>query len=298
MRRKNWISITMITMLFVFALVGCSSKGSVSSASKKVKIVAAENFYGEIAEKVGGDYVEVKSIINSPTQDPHEYEATTNDSRDVADAKLVIYNGIGYDAWMEQMVKSNASGSKQTIAVATDIANKKEGDNVHIWYNPTVMPKLAEKLAEDLAAIDPEHADEYRQRAKSYLSEYAPIQAKIEKLKQPSVSLDASETVFNYMAEALQYKIQNNKFAAAVSEETDPSPADIAAIQNDIKEKKITFFVNNTQNTKPTVDNLLKLAKETGIPVVNATETKPEGKTYIQWMMDQLDQVEKAVKVQ
>lgn len=280
----------------MLTLAGCSSKEGSNSTNKKIKIVTAENFYGEIAEKVGGDYVEVQSIINSPTQDPHAYEATIKDSKAVADAQLVIYNGIGYDSWMEKIVKSNTSSSKQTIAVATDIANKKEGDNVHVWYDPTVMPKLAEKVAEDLAAIDPQHANEYRQHAKAYLTEYAPLQDKIEKLKQPSITLDASETIFNYMAEALQYKIQNTKFAEAVTEETDPSPADILAIQKDMKEKKITFFVNNIQNSKPTVNNLLNLAKETGIPIVNVTETKPEGKTYIQWMTDQLDQIEKAVQ--
>lgn len=298
LKRKTWIPTLAITALFVGALAGCSSKETTSSPSKKIHIVAAEDFYGEVAQAVGGNHVEVKSIINSPTQDPHEYEATTNDSKAVADSQLIIYNGIGYDAWMEKILKSNTSTTKKTIAVTSDLLGKQEGDNEHVWYNPETMPKLAKKIADDLASIDPSNANDYQKRADSYINELAPLQSKINKLKQTSTTpIDVSEPIFDYMASALNLDILDPKFAQAINEGTDPSPTDIGKIQDDIKYKKIRFFVNNVQNTSSTVGNLVKQAKDNNIPVIDVTETKPNGKTYIQWMSDILDQVEKAISV-
>lgn len=126
--------------------------------------------------------MEVKSLMNSPTQDPHEYEATTTDARDVADSQLVIYNGIGYDAWMEKIIKSNTSNSKIVVAVASDLLGKKEGDNEHVWYDPSTMPKLATKIAHDLAKMDPGQAEADHQRAQSFVNSLAPLNEKVQKL--------------------------------------------------------------------------------------------------------------------
>jgi zinc/manganese transport system substrate-binding protein len=88
------------------------------------------------------------------------------------------------------------------------------------------------------------------------------------------------------------------KFALAVEEGNDPSATDIATVQNDIKGKKIKFFVLNTQKDMPTIENMAKLAEDNGVPVVKVTETEPAGKQHLQWMNDQLDQVEKVFSVQ
>ncbi|MDB5083447.1 MAG: Periplasmic solute binding protein [Bacilli bacterium] len=270
-----------------------------SSTGAKIKIVAAENFYGEVAQKVGGDRVEVVSILNNPATDPHEYEPTPDAARSVNDAQLIVSNGVGYDAWMDKLVSSASSASsKSVIKVANDVSGKKEGDNEHVWYDPSIMPKLANKIADDLAKIDPGSDQMYHQNAQAFAASLDPLTQQVQKLKQASPTLiDVSEPVFDYMAAALNLTIGDPKFEKAIDNSTDPSPADLGQLQSDIKDKKIKFFVFNSQNSSPTVNNVVTQAQAAGLPVVQVTETEPQGKNYLQWMTDQLNQVGQALGI-
>jgi zinc/manganese transport system substrate-binding protein len=183
--------------------------------------------------------------------------------------------------------------------VADGVMGKKEGDNEHVWYIPETMPKLANKLANDLAKLDPSQAETYHRNAQTFIASLTPLQEKVQKLKQTTgVKIDVSEPVFDYMANAINLSVNDAKFSKAIDEGTDPSAADIAQLQSDIKGNNVKVFVYNVQNSSPTVDNLLKLAQSSGVPIVEVTETKPKGKTYLQWMNDQLDQVAKALGIQ
>jgi zinc/manganese transport system substrate-binding protein len=275
-----------------------SAAGTSSSPADKIRVVAAENFYGEAAKAVGGDYVDVSSILNSPDADPHEFEPTPEASKSVHDAKVVIYNGIGYDEWMKKLVDASGDAKNKTvIAVGSDIMGKKDGDNEHVWYDPDTMPKFADQLAERLGQLDPSHKDVYRKQADAYKATLLPFTNLAKELKQSSsVPIAVSEPVFDYMAEALNLTITDKKFSMAAEEETDPAPADVAQLQNDIKGKKINMFVNNIQASSPTVQNMTELAKQSGVPVIEVTETLPSGKNYVQWMTDQLNQIKAALK--
>ncbi|WP_254777174.1 metal ABC transporter solute-binding protein, Zn/Mn family [Paenibacillus sp. yr247] len=243
--------------------------------------------------------MEVASIINNPDADPHAFEPTADTSKAVNDAQFVVYVGVGYDTWMDKLLKASSSSSSKTIIeVGSELLGKKDGDNPHVWYDPTSMPKLADALADKLAKVDPSQADAFKKRAQDYKTNLAPLSDLVQKLKQSSPSpIAVSEPVFEYMSEALNFKAVNPKFAKAIEEEADPGPGDIAALQNDIKEKKIKFFVQNTQVDSPTVKNMVDLAAKNGIPIVHVTETEPQGKNYVQWMTDQLNEVKNAIGV-
>jgi zinc/manganese transport system substrate-binding protein len=268
-----------------------------TKSSGKIKMVAAENFYGEVAQAVGGDHVEVTSILTNPDTDPHGYEPTAQSSKLVQNAQMVVYNGAGYDAWMENLINAGSSAnSKSVIKVADDLMGKKAGDNEHVWYDPTAMPKLANKIADDLAKMDPSHAADFHKRAQTYITSLDPLKEKVQKLKQAATTkIAVSEPVFGYMAAALNLEVGDAEFAKAIDESTDPSPSSLAQLQGDIKNKKIKLFIYNIQNSSPTVDNMIKLAKSNGIPLVKVTETEPKGKGYLKWMNDQLDDVSKAL---
>ncbi|MDP4107569.1 MAG: zinc ABC transporter substrate-binding protein, partial [Bacillota bacterium] len=289
----------------IFLLSACSSSSNDTSASKsnssgKIKIVAAENFYGEVAKAVGGNHVEVTDILDNPNTDPHDYEPTPDAARTVSNSQMIIYNGVGYDSWMDKLINADSSSKSKSITkVADDVMGKKEGENEHIWYNPDTMPKLAKKLADDLAKLDPSQAQTYQKNAQTYIDSLAPLQEKVKKLKQTSgTKIDVSEPVFDYMANALNLEVNDQKFSFAIDNGSEPSAADVGKLQNDLKGKKIKLFVYNVQNSSPTVDNLVKMAKSSGVPVVKVTETEPKGKTYLQWMNEQLDQVAKALGIQ
>lgn len=295
-----------VMLASVWLMAGCGSRqgaanpNQTGSSGSKIKVVAAEDFYGEVAQAVGGDRVVVTSILNDPNVDPHEYEPTADASMAVADAQVVVYTGIGYDDWVDRLIEANASSSnKQVVAVGSDLLGHATGDNPHVWYDPATMSKLADKLAEVLGQLDPGHAQDYQQRAQNYIRALTPLTAEIARLKQPvPVTIDVSEPVFGYMADALDLKTNDPKFAKAIEDGNDPDASDVINVQNDIKDKQIKFFVYNIQANDPTVNNMVQLAESNGIPIVKVTETEPTGQDYLQWMTGQLDQVGKALGIQ
>ncbi|KRN60423.1 ABC transporter substrate-binding protein [Pediococcus inopinatus] len=271
-------------------LNGCGRK---TQTSNKLHIVASLNFYGETAKAVAGKYGTVTSIIKSPNVDPHDFEPTTNSAKAVAKADVVVYNGLGYDSWMQRLISSDSEGNVKALNVGKSVMNKQTGDNPHLWYNDQTMAKLANRLAKIYAKKDPKHRKQFEANAKNYVASLKVIQKKVAALKQNRQKslVDVSEPVFNYALTKMGYKINNSHFALAVENGSDPSAQDIRQMQKDIKQHKIAFFVNNPQASDAIVKNMVTLAKKHNVPVLNVTETQPSNKTYIEWMTDQYQQV-------
>ena len=261
-----------------------------------INVVAAENFYGDIAQQIGGDNVAVTSILSSPDQDPHLFEASPSTAKALAGAKVVIVNGADYDPWMEKLLKANKTPGRKEILVAA-LAGKKAGDNPHLWYNPATVKAVAKKLSVELASIDPAHKADYEKGAASFVDSLKPLDAKIAEMRKKygGSPVTASEPVFGYMAELLGLKVHNEKFALAVMNNTEPSASDVAAFQNDLKGHKVKVMLYNAQASEPAVQRLAQMAKDEKIPVVGVSETEPPGVTYQQWMTSQLDALDKAL---
>jgi zinc/manganese transport system substrate-binding protein len=268
-------------------LVGLGLIASTSSAlAGSINIVAAENFYGDIAKQIGGPKVAVTSILNNPDQDPHLFEVSPSVGKDVSAASIVIYNGIDYDPWMEKLLGAARSANRKTIVVA-DLVGRKIGDNPHIWYDPVTISAPANKAA-------------YEQRLARFEESLKPIQAKIGELRQrlAGTPVTATEPIFGYMFDALGMQVRNQAFQRAVMNNTEPSASDIASFENDLKTHRVKLLVYNSQATDPIADRMQKIAKGAGIPVVGATETEPAGENYQSWMMSELDAVERALSKQ
>jgi zinc/manganese transport system substrate-binding protein len=264
-----------------------------------IKIVAAENFYGDIAKQIGGPNVTVTSILNNPDQDPHLFEVSPSVGRDVSAARLVIYNGIDYDPWMEKLLGAARSADRKTIVVA-DLVGKKIGDNPHIWYDPATMSALAKRLSDTLSAEDPADKAGYEQRVARFEESLKPIQAKIGELRQrfAGTPVAATEPILGYIFDALGMQVRNQAFQLAVMNNTEPSATDIASFENDLKTHRVKLLIYNSQATDPIADRMQKIAKGAGIPVVGAAETKPAGEDYQSWMMSELGAVERALPKQ
>jgi zinc/manganese transport system substrate-binding protein len=283
----------------IFAgLVGCFAVVSVAHADP-LRIVAAENFYGDVALQIGGPDVKVTSILNNPDQDPHLFEVSPSVGRNVSAARIVIYSGIDYDPWMEKLLGAARSADRKVIVVA-DLVGRKAGDNPHIWYDPTTMLALAKSLTETLIADDPAHQAGYAQRLSRFEDSVKPIQAKIAELHQrlAGTPVTATEPVFGYMFEALGMTVRNQSFQLAVMNNTEPSASDVAAFENDLKTGQVKLLVYNSQATDPIAARMEKIAKASHVPVVGATETEPAGKKYQAWMTSELDAVDRALPKQ
>ena len=266
------------------------------AAEGKIEVVAAENFYGNVAQQIGGDRVSVVSILNNPDQDPHLVEVSPAVIRKVAAAQVVLYNGAGYDPWVEQVLSATAKPGRVAI-VAADLMQRKSGDNPHLWYDPATMPAVARALATALAAANPAHKDDYAARLATFLASLAPLDAKIAAVrdKYAGTAVTATEPVFGNMAQALKLTMANERFQLAIMNDTEPSARDIAAFERDLKDRKVRVLFYNKQAPTKLVQHLIELARAAKIPVVGITETAPVGSSYQDWMLMQLDETQRAL---
>ena len=266
------------------------------AARGPVSVVAAENFYGDIAQQIGGPGVKVTSVLSNPDQDPHLFEASPSVARGISAARIVIYNGLDYDSWMEKLLGAARSSDRKTIVVA-DLLGKKPGDNPHIWYDPATMLVLAQALAASLANADPARGTGYGQRLAAFQASMQPIQAKIAALRTrlAGTPVTATEPVFGYMFAALSMDVRNQSFQLSVMNDTEPSASDIAAFEDDLKTRKVKLLVYNSQASSPVAARLEKLARASRVPVVGTTETEPVGKGYQAWMLGELDAIDRAL---
>ncbi|MFZ0844558.1 MAG: zinc ABC transporter substrate-binding protein [Pseudolabrys sp.] len=281
----------------VFALLaGLAAAPQAYAADGKLAVVAAENFYGDIARQIGGDRINVVSIMNNPDQDPHLFETTPGVVRQIADAQIVVLNGADYDPWMEKLL-SAAPRPGRVVINAAELTGKKPGDNPHLWYAPATMPAVAKALATAFSNADPAHAGDYAARLATTLASLERIgqRAAQIKAKHKGEAVTATEPVFGLMAEALGLTVRNQRFALAVMNDTEPSARDVAAFENDLKQRKVKLFLYNNQVSSKMTEHLLTIAKTAKVPVVGVTETQPAKVSFQDWMLGELDAVDKAL---
>ncbi|TXH38135.1 MAG: cation ABC transporter substrate-binding protein [Rhodospirillaceae bacterium] len=273
-----------------------SMPGAFAADGRPLDIVAAENFYGDVAEQLGGPDVKVTSILSNPDQDPHLFEASPTAARALAGAALVIYNGADYDPWVQRLLAASDTPSARVIVVA-DLMQTQSGDNPHLWYDPDTMSAVAKALSSALITADPAHAADYQKRLQDFLASLQPLTDKIRHLhdRYAGVPVTATEPVFAYMAQAIGLEDRNQRFQRSIMNDTEPSAKDIAAFQDDLKNRRVKALIYNSQTSDDLTGRLLDLAKTSGIPVVGVTETEPADKTYQEWMLDQLTALEKAL---
>lgn len=280
-----------------FVLAGAIATAAASPAlASSVNVVAAENFYGDLARQIGGADVNVTSILSNPDQDPHLFEADPSTARALKSAKLVIANGMDYDPWMEKLLSADPASGRDEIVVAR-VVGKKAGDNPHLWYDPKTMSTLATRLAASLSAVEPTHNAEYEKGADAFTASLKPLEEKVAamKAKYTGVPVTASEPVFGYMADALGLDMHGKTFQLAVMNNTEPSASDVAAFEDDLKGRKVKVMIYNSQADDQAVKRLVQIARAAKVPLVGVTETEPAGKTYQVWMMQQLDALDRAL---
>jgi zinc/manganese transport system substrate-binding protein len=267
-----------------------------SARAEPIKVVAAEKVYGDIAAQIGGANVMVTSILTHPNQDPHEFEASAATARAIADARLVIYNGAGYDPWAVKLLSASRSPSREVIEVAK-LVHKKAGDNPHIWYEIAAVSELAATLAARLTQLDSAHRLDYASRIAAFETSMRPLREKIVALraKYAGTPVTATEPVFDYMADALGLKMRNARFQLAVMNGTEPSAAAIAAFEKDLRTRAVKVLLYNTQTGHALAERMRAIANQAGVPVVAITETEPEGRSYQEWMASQLDALDRAL---
>lgn len=289
MKRKQYILGIIIIGLLV--LVGCSKQ-----STEKTILTTTNTFYEPVKSIVGNKY-KVESIIKSTSVDPHSYTPTADVSTKVAKSPLIISNGVGYDDWINKLVESN-NKQDDDLNFGADVLHYKNGVNEHLWFSVKHMKKLSKTLYQRISEMD-------GLNKKYYLKNYQAYNKKLDKLidKENSIRRYSSgkkayvtEPLPNYLLKDLGVTVEDNHFAKAIEDGTDPSIKDVKDIQNGLKNHQVDMLVVNKQVKSNVVDKLKKTAQDNQIPIVYLTETLPKGLGYSEWMDNNLSKIDQALR--
>jgi len=281
------------------AITGCGQDGP---AKSDITVVASTNVWSNVASAVGGGEAKVTSIISNPVGDPHSYQMTPKDAAQLAGARLVVFNGGGYDEFVEQALDGGGQGPKVVEAVKLDehpaSAAGRHEQNEHVWYRLATVKAVADEIAKQLGEIKPESKDAFQTNAKSFKDKLDGLSSKLDEIAKAhdGAKVVATEPVAHYLIEdAGLADATPAEFVKAIEEETDPPAAAVAAIQNLITQHQVAAVINNPQTETPVVDDVLSKAREAKVPIVDMTETIPAGQDYVTWMTEQISNLSSAL---
>ena len=288
-----------LLLVLSITLGACAAPAATTpSGGPAIQVLGTENFYADLLAQIGGERVTASSILNDPSADPHEYEASPAAAKLVADSKLVIVNGIGYDDFMDKLLGAATRPDRVVINVQ-DILGVKDDVNVHVWYDPATMPKVADAATEALSKLDPQNAAYFAAQRTKYLAGLKVISDKVGalKAKYAGAPVAFTENVAGYLTDAIGLKVLTPPaFMEAIESGTDPAPADVAAERNLITGRKVKVLLYNSQVTSPLTQQIHDLADRSGVPIVGVAETIPPAfKTFQEWQLAQLTEIEKAL---
>ena len=287
----------LLPLLLLLLVAGCGA--STTASNGRLRVVAAENFWGSIAAQLGGNRVQVTSLIHNPATDPHDYEPTPADARALAGAQLALVNGVGYDPWAPKLIDANPVSGRDVITVG-DLVGAKAGGNPHLWYSPQNVQRTIDAITAAYRKLDPAHAGYYDRRRVTFsaqtLAGYQSLIASIRN-RYAGVPVGASESIFEPLAQSLGLKLLTPaSLLNAVSEGTDPTAAAKSEADRQVSTRQIKVWVYNSQNATPDVQRLTSQARAKGIPVTTITETlSPASATFQEWQSRQLRALERAL---
>jgi len=282
------LRIIIVAVTVLAAATTAAGCGNAATSGSRLGVVAAENVYGDIASQIGGDHVEVTSLLTSPTADPHLYEPGTRNGLEVAQAKLVIQNGLGYDAFMTRLEQAAPSSSRRVLVIADVVGIHGKEANPHFWYDVPQLPHIARAIASALTAADPSHASAYRAGATRFIHSLAPLQREVASIRAHDRGRPVAytEPVPGYLLRAAGLRnLSSESFARALEEGTEPSPQAVDAMTSLLAKHKIGVLLYNSQAVSPLTSRIESAAAAAGIPVVPVTETLPPHLSFQAWQL-------------
>ena len=331
MTTSRALSLLALPAAAVLVLSGCASgdgagagaAGSSSDDGGAITVVASTNVYGDIAETVGGDAVDVTSVISDPSQDPHSYEADARTQLAVSRADVVVQNGGGYDEFMHTLL--DASGSDAAVIDAVEVSGldtdehgadesgeahadeTAEADdhghdhgefNEHVFYSLPSMAALATAIADELGAVDPAQADTFTANAASFGEQIADLEAQAAEVKtaHDGESVAYTEPVPGYLFDAMGLvNVTPSDFSEAIEEGDDVSPAALNETLQLFSDGTVDLLAYNEQTSSPETEQVEKAATDAGVAIVPVTELLPTGDDYVSWQQSNIDAITAAL---
>jgi len=278
-------------VLSVALFLSAAAVPAAASAAAPVRVVAAENFWGNITAQIGGADVRVTSLITNPNADPHLFETDARDAATLAQAQVVIENGAGYDTWMSSLLGAD-SGHPIVVNAASVLDVRGSDPNPHLWYDIPALPKVAGAIAAALRRAAPRDAATFQRNLRAFDASLSPLDAAIATIRSrfAGTPVAYTERVPGYLLAAAGLDVETPPgFAKAIEDGEDPGPADTLAMRRLLSDHGIDVLLYNTQTVTPVTTQVRALARQYGIPVVGVSETMPARvATYQQWQQSQL----------
>ena len=297
--KSGAIALAASSVLLIAACGSDDESSSGSAGSGALSVVASTNVYGDIASVIGGDDVEVTSIIDDPSADPHSFEVSTRTQLAVSEADVLIENGGGYDDFMDTLISSTDSDA--TVINAVDVSGKEaeaeaagEELNEHVWYDFETVKAVADSIADALSEADPDNADTYAANAQGFEDQVDGLISDEDSARATTegAGVAITEPVPGYLLDALGAVNETpEEFSEAIEEGGDVSPAVLQETLGLFSGGQVAALVYNEQTTGPETEQVLDAAESAGVAVVPVTETLPDGQDYISWMQSNVDAV-------
>lgn len=316
---KKILPAASILILSVLGLSACGQGNTGNSAADDgtLKVVTTTDVYADLVQEIGGNHIEATPLIASTAVDPHSYEATSQDRLTVKDADIVVVNGGGYDAFLTDLAGTDNPDQRVINAVevsglfsADDLAHMQEDHeeaganheghnhsyNEHVWYDLDTMKKVAEQVATDLTELDPTNAEAYRSAASDFSTRTDKLITRLKAVNTQKRTYLATEPVSGYLLEDAGFSDATPAdLTAAVDSESDIAPLTLQEAKDVLGAGSINLLAFNEQTQTAQTAEISTYAQSKGVPSVSFTETLPENLSYIEWMNQNIDNLEKAV---
>ena len=299
-------------------LSGCATTSDAADAAAsddRIVVVASTDVYAQIAEEIGGPFVDVTAIVTSAGQDPHSFEPSARDQLTVQRADLIVENGGGYDAFVDALIE--ASGSTAPVVTAVEFSHDwpenagheeepehaddehgdhahdhVEGFNEHVWYDPHTMEHLAEQIAHEFGDLLPAQAETFEANAAAFADDIAELESALAAIETSDAGAEVfvTEPVPLYLvAAAGLVNVTPDAFTEAVEEGQDVSPSTLLDSLKLLRSGAVRTVIANTQTGGAETAEVVSEAESREIPIVEFSETLPDGETYLSWMQANID---------
>ncbi len=306
------VAILIIVAVAAFALTRSPGTPGVSTTSttqaanssgagqqtRVLQVVAAENFWGSLIGQLCGIHCNVTSIVSNPNANPHDYESNAQDARMIANANLVIVNGVGYDDWALDLL-SASNNTNRTVLNAGELLSIPNGSNPHLWYSPYYVNTTVKQMYLDLVKIDPSDAGYYKQQYANLTAALAQVDGRMATIKQQfgGTEVASTESIFQYLANATGLDLVSPPaFMYAVAEGNDPPVNSVAEFEDQLESGNVSVLVYNEQTVTPLTTQMKQIAIENNVTVIGVTETiQPQNVSFETWMNAELLELQNAL---
>ena len=289
----------LITALVAVAAVLTACGTTSSTAQGRLRVVAAESPWGQVATAIGGPDAQVTSLVAAANVDPHEYQPTAAAAAAVAQAAVVVDNGLGYDEFMVRLLATGAAGPRQVVTAATVLNVAGSDGNPHLWYALERVPTVAKAIEAAMSAADPAHRADYRARLAKFDASLAPVLEQVATIARlhGGAPVAQTERVAGYLlAEAHLVVASPPAFALSVESGQSPPAQATEAMDALLVSRQVRALVLNSQTETPVTTTAAGIARAHQVPVVAVTETvQPPTSSFVSWQARQLRSLEAAL---